>query len=85
MGTRGGSSRPSGSASRRAVTVALTAVLGMALMLVAAPTQAAVTCAFDAATGDVTLTYDAANQEIRVTRLPDDSIRFDHRTAPATD
>ena len=67
------------------MTVAVTGALGLALMLVAAPTQAAATCAFDSATGDLTLTYDAANQEIRLTRLPDSSTRVDHRTAPATD
>ncbi len=63
----------------------LTVVLGVVMLMLAAPTQAAVTCAFDSASGDVTLTYDAANQELRVTRLADGSIRFDQKTAPATD
>lgn len=70
---------------KRMLALGLTGIFGLLMLLLAAPTGAAVTCAFDAVSGEVTLAFDAANQEIRITRLLDDSIRFDQKTAPATD
>jgi Ca2+-binding RTX toxin-like protein len=70
---------------KRMLALGLTGIFGLLMLLLAAPTGAAVTCAFDAVSGEVTLAFDAADQEIRITRLSDDSIRFDQKTAPATD
>lgn len=51
------------------------------LLLVARPGKAAVTCGFDAATGTVTLTSGAANEELKVARSVD-NITVESRTSP---
>ncbi|MDP8936725.1 MAG: hypothetical protein M3O23_03170, partial [Actinomycetota bacterium] len=69
---------------RRAGALAATVILGLALASVGTQASAAVTCAFDPATGVTTLSFDAANQEIRLTRAADGTIRVEEGTAPAT-
>ena len=70
--------------TRRAGALALGLAVAMSLILMGAPARAAVTCSFNASTGVATLTFDAANQEIRLTRAPDGTITVEEKTAPAT-
>jgi Ca2+-binding RTX toxin-like protein len=64
--------------------VVVSAVMALTLALVGAPAGAAATCTFDAATGVAALAFDAANQEVKLTRAPDGTIRVEEKTSPAT-